>query len=63
MPTDLELLIELARKHQMTAAEGDAQIRSFAYGNTHFENESITREDVDRAVTSLTADDTRFLRT
>jgi hypothetical protein len=63
MPTDLELLIELARKHQMTTAERDAQIRSFAYGNTHFENESITREDVDRAVTSLTADDTRFLRT
>jgi hypothetical protein len=63
MPTDLELLIELARKHQMTAAECDAQIRSFAYGNTHFENESITREDVDRAVTSLTADDTRFPRT
>jgi hypothetical protein len=62
MPTDLELLIELARKHEMTADERDAQVRSFTYGNTHFENESITREDVDRAVTSLTADEkTRFI--
>jgi hypothetical protein len=62
MPTDLELLIELARKHEMTADECDAQVRSFTYGNTHFENESITREDVDRAVTSLTVDEkTRFL--
>ena len=61
MAIDLELLIELARKHEMTASERDAQVRSFAYGNTHFENESITREDVDRAVTSLTTDDTRFI--
>jgi hypothetical protein len=30
MPTDLELLIELARKHEMTASERDAQVRSFA---------------------------------
>jgi hypothetical protein len=57
MSTDLEQLIELARKHEMTASERDAQVRSFAYGNTHFENESITREDVDRAVDSLTAEE------
>jgi hypothetical protein len=53
MPTNLEMLIEKARKHQMTDDERDAQVRSFAYGNTHFENETITRADVDRAVDTL----------
>jgi hypothetical protein len=53
MPTNLELLIEMARKHEITADERDAQVRSFAYGNTHFENATITREDVDRAVDML----------
>ena len=50
---DLQQLIELARRHEITAAERDAQIRSFTYGNTHIENESITKADVDRAVDSL----------
>ena len=53
MPTNLELLIEMARKHEMTASERDAQVRSFAYGNTHFENSTITRAGVDRAVDTL----------
>jgi hypothetical protein len=55
MAKDLEYLIELARKHQITPEEHDAQVRSFAYGNTHFENEAITRADIDRAVDSLKA--------
>jgi hypothetical protein len=55
MPTDLEILIELARKHEMSPSERDAQLRSFAYGNTHFENESITHKDIDDAVATLTA--------
>ena len=46
-------LIELARRHEITDDEHDAQVRSFAYGNTHFENEEITREDVNRAVDTL----------
>jgi hypothetical protein len=49
----LNYLIEEARKHQITKEERDAQIRSFTYGNTHLENESITRADVDKAVDSL----------
>lgn len=49
----LERLIELARKHKITPTEQDAQIRSFTYGNTHLENSSITRADVDKAVDSL----------
>jgi len=50
---DLEYLIEQARKYPFTDAERDEQIRSFTYGNTHLENESITRADVDKAVASL----------
>jgi hypothetical protein len=50
---DLQYLIEEAKKHQFTDAERDAQIRSFTYGNTHLENSSITRADVDKAVDSL----------
>jgi hypothetical protein len=50
---DLEYLIEQAKKHTFTDAERDAQIRSFTYGNTHLENASITRADVDKAVDSL----------
>jgi hypothetical protein len=50
---NLQKLIELARKHHITAEEHDAQVRSFTYGNTHFENETITRADVDKAVDSI----------
>jgi hypothetical protein len=51
--TDLEYLIEEAKKHRVTPEERDAQIRSFTFGNTHLENSSITRADVDKAVDSL----------
>ncbi len=61
MPTDLERLIERARKHTISAAEHDAQVRSFAYGNTHFENEAITREDIDRAIKTLEPSE-KFIR-
>jgi hypothetical protein len=49
----LQKLIEQARRHKMSPAERDAQVRSFAYGNTHLENEAITKADIDRAMTSL----------
>jgi hypothetical protein len=62
MPTDLEWLIERARKHTISADEHDAQVRSFAYGNTHLENEAITREDIDRAVDSLKPYSEKFTR-
>lgn len=54
---DLEYLIEEAKKHHVTEEERDAQIRSFTYGNTHLENASITRADVDKAVDSLKGSD------
>jgi hypothetical protein len=50
---DLQFLIDEAKKHKITEEERDAQIRSFTYGNTHLENPSITRADVDKAVDSL----------
>ena len=53
MSRKLEYLIERARSHVMTEPEREAQIRSFAYGNTHLENETITKADIDRAAETL----------
>lgn len=49
MTKDLEELVIRARKITMTAAQIGEQRRSFAYGNTHIENERITREMVGEA--------------
>ncbi|MDJ0947204.1 MAG: hypothetical protein QNJ30_27460 [Kiloniellales bacterium] len=53
MPTDLEKLVEKARKIAMTADDERAQRQSFVYGNTHIENDRITRElvaEVDKQI-------------
>jgi hypothetical protein len=42
-------LIENAKQIIQTAAEAEAQRRSFAYGNAKAENDRVTREMVDRA--------------
>lgn len=55
MSKELQQLIDRARQHKMTEAEREAQIRSFAYGNTHFENQTITRADIDQAARSVRA--------
>jgi hypothetical protein len=52
----LKILLEASQKGQMPKDEREAQRRSFAYGNTHFENELITREMVDRAAEKLAGD-------
>lgn len=49
MKKSLEELVIRARKISMTAAQIGEQRRSFAYGNTHIENERITREMVAEA--------------
>jgi hypothetical protein len=49
MTKNLEELITRARKITMTAAQLREQRQSFAYGNTHIENERITREMVAEA--------------
>ncbi len=53
MNSALKALIEASQKAGMPSEEREAQRRSFAYGNTHFENPLITREMVDRAAESL----------
>jgi hypothetical protein len=56
MSKELDRLIELARQHPMTPAEQEQQVRSFAFGNTHFENQTITKQDIDEAMDSLRAE-------
>lgn len=50
---ELQRLIALAGQQEMTDEQREAQRRSFAYGNTHFENGNITRETVNRAAEEL----------
>ena len=54
-------VLELAKQVTMTPLEREKQRRSFAYGNTAFENSDITREMVDREAEKLEqpADDDR----
>tara|TARA_R110002096_G_scaffold423452_1_gene630572 strand:+ start:32875 stop:33057 length:183 start_codon:yes stop_codon:yes gene_type:complete len=49
MSTDLNTLLEMARKVDVSAEEREAQRRSFAYGNAHIENDRITRQSIDEA--------------
>jgi hypothetical protein len=46
MTKELEQLVERARKIEMTPDQVTAQRQSFAYGNTHIENDRITRQMV-----------------
>ena len=59
MPKELELLLAASREREFTAEQQEAQRRSFAFGNTHFENERITRETIDRAAEALEHDDAK----
>lgn len=52
--SDLTRLVQAARSVKMTAADRERQRRSFAYGNTHAENEKITRTTIDNAAERLT---------
>ena len=49
MPNALEDLLEHAKKVKMTSAQQEEQRRSFAYGNTKFGNDLITRQMIDEA--------------
>ena len=53
MNDSLKLLIEKSRAIPMNAHDREQQRRSFAYGNTHFENPLITREMVDQQAEAL----------
>lgn len=51
--TDLERLVQAARKLPMSPSDKESQRRSFAYGNTQIENGQITKQTVDRAAEQL----------
>jgi hypothetical protein len=53
MNDPLRKLLETARSAKISEAEKETQRRSFAYGNTHFENSLISREMVDQAAEEL----------
>jgi hypothetical protein len=59
MTKDLDILIEAARKVQPSPGQEEEQRRSFAYGNTAFENPLITREMVDRQAEAIDRERTR----
>lgn len=50
---DLNYLIEKSRGVEMTDDQVTAQRRSFAYGNSAFENSTITKEMVDEEANRL----------
>jgi hypothetical protein len=56
MTQELEKLVERAREIEMTPAQLRQQRQSFVYGNTHIENDRITREMVAEADKKLEAD-------
>ena len=49
----LESLLEAAKKARPSERQKEEQRRSFAYGNTAFENKLITREMIDQQAESL----------
>ena len=59
MGEDLKTLIEIARRITPTPEHREEQRRSFAYGNTAFENERITRAMVDREAEKLAEADVK----
>ncbi|HSV00575.1 MAG TPA: hypothetical protein VLI91_10755 [Roseiarcus sp.] len=53
MTKSLELLIEAARSASPSAQQQEEQRRSFAYGNTAFENSLITRQMIDEQAEAI----------
>lgn len=53
MTDDLKALIEAAKRVHPSPEHREEQRRSFAYGNTAFENRLITREMIDRQAEKL----------
>jgi hypothetical protein len=59
MSENLKKLIEVAKRVTPTPEHREEQRRSFAYGNTAFENDRITREMVDQQAEKLADDDAK----
>ncbi|HEX4890432.1 MAG TPA: hypothetical protein VFW37_08720 [Alphaproteobacteria bacterium] len=58
-PMSISRMIELARAVKMTEEQWEEQRRSFAFGNTAFENPNITREMIDEIADRRLADKPR----
>ena len=56
MAEALSTLLEAAKRYTPSKEEREEQRRSFAYGNTAFENSLITRQMVDEEAEKLTAE-------
>ena len=54
MTDALSALIDAAKKVRQTESQQEEQRRSFAYGNTAFENSDITRSMIDEQAERLT---------
>jgi hypothetical protein len=61
MTDALKNLLEAAKKIEPTAEQREQQRRSFAFGNTAFENKLITREMVDSQAEELAREATEKL--
>ena len=48
MPDALQRLLDAAKQAEPSPQQREEQRRSFAYGNTAFENKLITREMIDQ---------------
>lgn len=53
MTNRLRALVEKGRSVRMSDEDREEQRRTFAYGNTHIENERITRATVDAQADAL----------
>ena len=53
MTSELEKVLEAARKKPMSSDEQERQRRSFAYGNAHIENARVTKAMVDEAANKI----------
>lgn len=53
MTDELQRLVEASKKVKATAEQREQQRRSFAYGNTSFENPRITRQMIDAEAEKL----------
>jgi hypothetical protein len=53
MTTELQELLEAAKKIHVSPEQKEKQRRSFAFGNTNIENPRVTRDTVDKEAEAL----------
>jgi hypothetical protein len=51
--TELQQLLDAAKKLEITPEQKEEQRRSFAFGNTNIENPRVTRQTVDEEAEAL----------